>query len=194
MSSDNELFTTFYNMVDASVRLPENNIWDNSRESADSLIFPHYHKTICFAALSLDDHGVHGYGDHAMILKTTLIHKRATVFHENTFKFVQDRSLSAGKAIPPGYRAVWEQRDQLAVAKLGSLIDSTTCPDQFPGILIDSKGERDGDFIDVHIYGPIHRKAVEKIVAQTKVRKADSCLVASLRKKLREVGVSYEVA
>ena len=193
MSSDTELYNTYYTMLDASLRIPEDNIWDNTRESGDALLFPHYHKYICFAALSLNDRGVKGYGDHAIVLKTDLIQKRATVFHENSFNFVATRSLSAGKPIPPGYRAKWEHRDRLAVAKLGGQINSATTYDQFPSVLMDFDGKRGGDFIEVHIYGPIHRKTVEKVVGQGKTRRADACLITSLRRKLREVNVSYGV-
>jgi len=193
MSSDNELYTSFYNMLDASVRIPEDNIWDNTRESADALLFPHYHKDICFAALSLNDRGIKGYGDHAIVLKTNLIENRATVFEENSFNFVATRSLSAGKPIPPGCRATWENRDRLAVAKLGGLITSATKYEHFPAVLMDFDGKRNGDFIEVHIYGPIHRRAVEKVVAQAKTRRADVCIINSLRRKLRDVNVGYEV-
>ena len=193
MSSDQDLYNNYYNMVDSNARIPEDNRWDAARESVDAKIFPYYHRSICFAALSLSDKGLQAYGDHCMVLRTEFIHRRATTFEENTFVFAQHRSLAVTEPVPPGYRATWADRGRLAVAKLEPLVDQGTSDSQFPGILMTSQANRSGDCIEVHIYNGIHRKAVEKVVGQRKPRRSDACIVASLKKKLQEAGPHYEV-
>ena len=54
VSSDNSLYCTYYQGVDADSRLPESNEWDSVRQSVDALVFPYYFKEIRFGALTLD--------------------------------------------------------------------------------------------------------------------------------------------
>ena len=93
MSDDEQLYNTFYNMVDSNARIPEDNRWDRSREAVDAMLFPHYHRHMCFAALSLNDKGPTGYGDHCMVLRTAFIANRASTFEENTYVFAEKHRL-----------------------------------------------------------------------------------------------------
>jgi hypothetical protein len=193
VSSDNELYSTFYEQVSSEARLPENNIWDKSRGVADQQLFPHYPEHIRFASLSLDGKGATGYGGYCLVLKDAMIKDRATVFEANSTQFVQQQRLVAGDPFPAGYRATWSNRAMLAAAKLGGLITSATTSDEYPGILLGS-GATDGDFIEVHIYGPIHRRAIQSLSGENPRNNADKVLLKSVRKKLTEIGASLEVS
>jgi hypothetical protein len=195
MGTDNERYVSFYKSVNSGGRLPEENEWDRTRESGDALIFPHYHREIIFAALSLTNYGVKAYGPVCMVLNTKMIEKRASLFSTNTYNFVKTHNISAGSTVPAGYRSNWPMRAKLAVAKLAASITFADTEASFPARLLGAATGRDSDFIEVHIYGHIHRKAVERIVADTtKMRPADKVLVEALKRKLKEIGAVFEEA
>jgi hypothetical protein len=195
MSSDNELYTSFYQQVGSEARLPERNDWDRGRAAVDATLFPHYYPEIVYGALALDSICPLKYGGYVMVLREEMIQQRATVFEENSFVFCQSKhKIVTGNSVPPGYRATWQERDRLAMAKLHSKLDAGTKATDFPRILLSQgKDEASQDFIEVHIYGPIHRVAVEKVAGPQPRARADKVILRSLERKMREVGASLEI-
>ncbi len=61
VGSDDNVYSTFYNLVHAGVSLTECNTMDNYRGVIEGIIFPGYKDKIRFAALTLDDYGVKNY-------------------------------------------------------------------------------------------------------------------------------------
>lgn len=189
LESDNELYTSFYKQVSQASRLAEYNKWDVGRESVDSTLFPLYRDEIVCAALSLSDIGARYYGNCHLVLSSDLIGRRATVFEENPFMFCKRHSVIAGQELPRGYRATWTDRHKLGVAKLHHKLDATTNTKEFPDILLEQSSEP--DFIEVHIYGGIHRKAIDKITF-VGLSGPEQVLVEGINKGLRNVGVEIE--
>jgi hypothetical protein len=175
MSNDNVLYASFYQLVGAGARRPDKSVTDRERLLADPLLFPHYHHEIRFAALSLDGTGVSEYGSCSMVLKTQMISERATVFEENSLEFCRAHKLGPGNPLPPGYRAVWEERDLLGCAKLGARFQTTTTDDSFPNIL-----KSGSDFIEVHIFGSLHRASFERIVVGRPLKGVDKLLFSEI--------------
>ncbi len=192
VSSDNQLHQTFYQAIGSEARLPEGNEWDKIRESVDSLLFPHYHEHICFGSISIDRTGISGYG-YSMVLKEMVIKDRSTVFEENTTLFVKRHRIVAGDPIPLGYRAPWMKRDLLAIAKLGMRLTPQTTKADFSNLLA-SSDDRDADCIEVHIYGPIHRRAIEHLSGHKPHRRADNVVLKSVIKKLKDIGATVEIS
>jgi len=56
---------------------------------------------------------------------------------------------------------------------------------------MDQSSRENADFIEVHVYGSIHRRNIEKVVSQKLTKKADQALAASIKRKLRDVNASY---
>ena len=104
LSSDNQLFATFYKAVGGETRLPEDNEWDRIRQAVDSLLFPYYAEHIRFGSLSIDLTGIPSYGNYSIALKELAIRDRATVFEENSITFIKKRRIVAGDPLPLGYR------------------------------------------------------------------------------------------
>lgn len=193
VSDDNSLYGTFYGLVKAETRLPENNSYDQIREAVDSIMFPFYKDHIRFAALSLDGMGLTNYGSCSVMFKNSSINNRASVFEENTISFFKNRSIVVGSKLPNGYRASWSERYKLAMAKIGDGLKKETPEDDFPSILMNNSNSDDPDFIEVHIYGSIHRKAIEKVTALKPTSKADKVILKSIEKKLKDIGATLEV-
>jgi hypothetical protein len=126
VSSGNELYASFYQLVGAGARRLEGTKMDLERRVSDAIMFPYYEQEIRFASLSLDGLGVTAYGDCSMVLKDVAIADRATVFEENSVQFCKEYKLGVADLLPPGYRATWSDRAMLAVAKLE--LDSLLIP------------------------------------------------------------------
>jgi len=188
VSSDNKLYASFYQLVGAGARRPEKGIIDKERLLADDLLFPGYRDQIRFAALSLDGIGVTDYGSCSLVLKNLAIRDRATVFEENSLEFCRTRGLGVGNPVPPGHRAVWEERELLGCVKLFARLNSATLDSSFPNILKAGK-----DFIEVHIYGSLHRRSLESIVLNRVPMGADGLLLREIKRIVEEDKVSIVI-
>lgn len=175
-TSTRQLYSTYYQQIEAELRLPDGERWDALREIADTVLFPQYKKDIRFGAMSLDGIGVLNYGTCSITLRDEMISHRASVFEENSARFVERE----GTKIPKGYRAAWNDRARLCVAKLSGEIDSTTGSDKYSGLLLRQGTTSDDDeFVEVHIWGPMTVLTMEKVVItapgshqQTTIRQA----------------------
>ena len=179
VSSPNEIYATFYQLVGAGARRLEGSRMDLQRRIADSIMFPYYEKDIRFAILSLDGVGAIAYGDCSVVLKDIAISERATVFEENSVLYCEKRGLGVAQLLPPGYRATWEDRGILATAKLEPKFVPSTSAAEFPAILVGNTGQ---DFVEVHIFGPLNHGSIERIVARKPKTEADRILLEEIKR------------
>ncbi len=193
VSSDNELYASFYQLVGMEARRPEDTSTEYRRLVADVLLFPYYFEQIRFAALTLDGRGATGWGDCSMALREAPIRDRATVFEENSLYFSERMDLGVNRPVPPGYRATWDRREKLAAAKLASFLRPDMTPAEFPQVILrPAATPRGEDFIEVHVYGPLHRLNVER-VATRKPKKHDRAMIKELGRILGQVGAALEI-
>jgi len=174
--SDKELFPSYYGMLKGQVRMPHGNEWDILRGIADDALFPGYKEEIRFAALSLDGVGLTRYGECSFVLRESMIAHRATVYEENSTLSMKRHAYEA----PPGHRATWEDRAKLCVAKTAGDIQAETGAELFPKLLLDQGAtSREDRFVEVHVWGPMTIRSVERVVVGTLRRQA-------FRKALRD--------
>lgn len=191
LKSDVQPYSTYYMLVNAKVRFPDNPKWDRWRNMTDRLVFlsPTVFEQIRFAALTLDGKGIDHYGECSFVFKSAMIEHRATVFEENSVVFCKDRKIDPwseeDNLIPKGYRTVWQDRHKLAVAKLASQITANTQNKDFADVLLhngeDSLKDR---FIEVHIFGSITQKTIESVRVKSAKRGSQKQLLKNLRQKL----------
>jgi hypothetical protein len=158
-------FQTFYQQV-AWGRIPEDNSYDRVRGAVDFLFFSYYGEHIHFAALTLNRSGLPSYGNCHLILRNASICARASLFRENTLTYCQRTGQAAAQPLPvTGWRAGWDQRHLLAVAKCGPEITMVTQPADFVRILMRSRSASDADdtFIEVHVHDPLSALDVEEM-------------------------------
>lgn len=193
LMNTNGVFSTFHQQVRAGVRIPEDTKWDDQRISAENTVNPHYFSELNFAALTLDKVGLIYYGAYSVLLKTELIAPRATVFEENPFEFNRKHAVISGQCCPPGYRAIWESRGDLAVAKLQPKITATTSGADFPGIIMERRThDADCDFIEVHIYGSIHQRVIKHVSGPIPKDREDRAIWRQIKRKLEALGASWD--
>jgi len=193
VNGQSPLFLSFHKQVESLGRSPSPNEWDQQREAAESAINPFCYRELNFAALSLDNTGMTYYGSYAVTLKSITIEDRSSIFEQNPFLFNRAHHVIAGRAPPYGYRASWSDRGKLAVAKLHARITKGVGEENFPTILMeDRRNESDCDFVEVHIYGPVNRAGIERIVGPQPARRQDRALWNQAARKAAALGAQVE--
>jgi hypothetical protein len=161
LSDASELHASYHKRLSAGTTLPKANRFDQIREATDAKLFPNYFREMTFAALALDGRGSCYYGSVSLEIKAIAIDARATVFESNSLLFMDH--LPQSDPIPPGKRAGWDRRHDLAVAKLEPRIDVLSSIAAYPQLLLSQNPSDDADFVEVHIYGSLHRSAVARV-------------------------------
>jgi hypothetical protein len=152
-----DTYKSYYKQVEDGIRKKASYHNEKRREIVDTALFGKYKDDIIFSALSLkNSNGLTSYGDYVVFLKNDFISKRTTFLEENSYTFASKnaKEIISGN-IPLGYRAIWENKSKLSIAKLGDKIKKKTkC---FSSILLHSDGDRNNDdFIEAHIYSSIN--------------------------------------
>ncbi len=194
LNGDSPMFYSFYHQVNYLGRTPAETDWDQQRGAAEAAINPIYYQELNYAALTLDGRGMDYYGPYAVTVRSLIIDERASVFEQNSFYFCKTHHVLAGQAPPPGYRATWGDRGRLAVAKLQPTIAPGCGADGFAGILMEPRhNASDCDFVEVHIFGPINRLGIERIVGPEPTTRADRQVWKQAVRKAKEYGAVVEV-
>jgi hypothetical protein len=164
-------------------------------------VFPGYHREIRFAILTLDGKGLPSYGNCSLVLREDMIEYRASVFEENSVFFaLRHGVLPPGQDpatvdvdSPKGYRAGWDCRGELAVAKLHDQLKPDTTPDGFAD-LIAKKGKTttEDEFIEVHIFGPVTIRTCQRVTINPKGRKPAKSIIRALEKQLAKYSIPLE--
>ena len=191
-SGDNQLYATYYGLLEGGIKLPTGEKWDKLRALTDDAMFPNYKEQIRFASLSLDEIGLSNYGECSIVLRDDMIEHRATVFEENSVMFMKKHDIKIWEAVnlPLGYRATWLSRNRLCVAKLYRQLDVDTQPDQYLGIILkQGTTSEEDEFVEVHIYGTMTVRTIKKVTLTS--RPKGNGRIRALKAKLDKFGVSF---
>ena len=193
IGNDRRSYTSYQRQLASGARVAEENEFDRIRTQVEAALFPNFHAEVVFGFLSLDHAPLGGYGAYSMVLKEDMISHRATVFEENLVVLSKRLRLILSDPIPPGYRAKWEHRDILAKAKLHGELESGMSDSDFSRILVNDRGGTgDSDFIEVHIFGPINRYTIDRVVGHLPKPREDRLIWRRLERQLKPLGISVE--
>jgi hypothetical protein len=132
----------------------------------ESILFGSWAEKLVYAALSLDGMGLSSYGLVSMTLKEVCIRNRTSLLSENSFTFVSRHNVSKSSPAPLGHRATWDERKELAVAKLAGRLTPAVGRRDYAGLVLFSEGDRStDDFIEIHIYGGFNKYAISALKA-----------------------------
>lgn len=176
------LHQTFHQKLQAGAVRFDGGRYDKNRPTVDAKLFPGYHEMITFAALSIKETGVCGaYGKCHMVLKASMTNHRASVFKGNSYEVLTPLVTKLDDPVPKGLRTTWERRGKLAVSTFAPKFTSATTKADYPTILNDgAKG-----FIEVHIYGSISHRTIEKVaVNQSSLDRIDMHTAQALKLKI----------
>jgi hypothetical protein len=193
VNGQDPLFHSFHFQVEYLGRKPDETDWDQQRESAESAINPFCYRDLSYAALSLDHLGMTYYGQYSITLRTVTIEDRTSVFDQNPFVFNRVHHVISGRSPPLGYRAAWDERSILAVAKLEPKITSGIGQSDFPTLLLEPRrDESDCDFVEAHIFGPVNREGIECIIGPRPHNRTDQILWKQAVRKAKTMEVVVE--
>lgn len=163
VSTDHTAMATYYRQLQGGFRLPEVSEggpdWDRLRRIAESAAFSTYAEEIQFAALTIDDRWLSSYGDAALFLREDCIAHRTSVFEDNIVLWMQARGPMWD--VPPGYRAPWETRAALGVAKLADEVTQDADLGQL--VLRAGTTTSDDSVLEVHVYGSLTARSIASI-------------------------------
>ena len=141
----------------------------------------------------MDGSGLSNWGDCSIVLREKMIAHRTSVFEENSALFVERQNISISRTakVPKGYRAAWNERGKLAVAKLFARIDSATTVDKYSRILLESGVTSEKDqFIEVHIFGPMTVLSMEHVVVIAPNESSRATIRRAIKSKLKKQNVT----
>ena len=188
--SGGELYASYYRLIDSG---GQESTWNRLREVVDAILFPGYQRQIRFGVLSQNGMGLLNYGECSLVLRNNLIAHRTSFFEENSLLFTEHHKIRMSRAPspPPGYRATWNDRAKLAVAKLAHRITTETTPDDFQRLLLtNGKNPDEDDFIEAHIWGSLTILAVERVIVSRPTKHtSEKVMLRALTHKLNRVGI-----
>lgn len=156
---DKNLYGAYVPQARAELRMVADFENDSRRRRNEAAAFGAYGEQIRYAALSLDQRGLHSYGACSLVLNQAICTNKASVLEENSYDFVERQPR--GVPLAQGFRATWGQRQMLALAKLGKKLNASTSAANYAGLLLHCTGDRASDqFLEVHLYGPFSTQAV----------------------------------
>ena len=194
-NSTRQLYATYYQQIEAGLRLPDADDWNVAREIADSLLFPSYKEHIRFASLSLDGIGLAKFGSCSITLRDEMIAHRASVLDENSVLFMERHNVKASRksGMPKGFRATWDERGKLCVAKLAARIDSSSTPNQYSSLLLkQGASPEDDEFVEVHIFGPMTVLTMLEVTVTHAKARPKATIIRAIKSKLTKHGVSVK--
>ena len=191
VTSDNEIYATYYQLLAAGVRLPRGEKWDILRAVADDALFPRYKDVLRFGALSLDGFGCFAYGECHLELREDMIAHRASVFEENSVLWLEHQGIRVADVhnLPRGFRATWEERAKLCVAKLAKKIAKVTDEREFPAVLLQPTDSTAADFVELQIYGPLTARSLASVRLPKGLKRAKKVIAEAVAEKLGLFGV-----
>lgn len=196
VTSEHELYATFYQLTESGVRTPTGSKWDALRAVTDDALFPGDRRDIRFGALSLDGGGLSNYGDCTLVLKDDMIAHRASVFEENSVMFMNhlDIRMSEAADLPVGYRATWSDRGKLSVVKIAESVNADTDASHFPALLLtEGITSNDDNFVEVHIWGPMTAHTLDRVIVRGSAARSGHAILGALTERLGRLGVGIEV-
>ncbi|MCW3847468.1 hypothetical protein OF829_09455 [Sphingomonas sp. LB-2] len=150
-------YHNYYSRIDFGARFPAAEVDHADRAGVNQRLYPGYANRLIYAQLSPDGRGLPNYGEVTVIwnIDPNYLGIRTSLLEENEYRFVENHGLGAlGSVVPPGFRAIWDDRIKLVVAKLASALTSATTVADLPHLLLAPGATRQDDvFVEAVIYG-----------------------------------------
>lgn len=166
-----KVYVNYETLVGAGIRRAAESQNDRHRCAVTGFLFGSYAPKIVCGILSFNNEGLPTYGQAFCRLRNVAIQDRTSFLDENSFTFAKTHDLRLHSSIPEGYRAVWENRGELALAKISGSLTTDQGAAFWQKLLVrsDGKTRANDDFIEAHIYDSFDMASVEQmVVANTK--------------------------
>lgn len=166
-----------------------------NRSKVDNQLHAGYHDHIIHAALSPDGRHLSSYGSVGAVLRKGFHDQVSSLLRENDFDFYRRHELGNIDAEEPmGWRAAWEDRTYLAVAKVAGQITPGMTATELADLIMCVGQDRQSDrFIEVHIYGRLGAADLAAIYCADTRNADDELDIRVAREKLEPLGIMFEM-
>jgi len=180
------VYASYHRALEQGWRSIAENIFDRKRTAVDSFLYGTHGRDMIFAAITLTEEGLSSYEDCGIILNEASIKARATTLEENSFKFVETHKVNfVNVDIPLGYRSRWDNKLQLAVAKVHKNFTAASTESDFSSFILKNSGDRDlDDFIEVFIFNELTFLAINKVFIPTPKNRKDKESVEEIEERI----------
>lgn len=152
-------YRNYYQRIDSGERAPATARNHADRVKVGESLFPMYEEHIQYAALSPDGRGLVSYGPVAVRWEVvpSYLDRRISLLQEDSFIFYDQFKLGdRGATVPPGYRAIWDDRAKLVAAKFASRLTAATAEGSLAGLLMHAGAtKKDDDYVEIFIYDDV---------------------------------------
>jgi hypothetical protein len=189
---ETSLLSTFGLQLEGECRIPQDNRFDNFRDSVESALFPNFSREIRFAALTISEVGQTAYGACSVVLRKSAIANRASVFEYPLFEFAAMTGQQVGQPIKPGHRASWANRGKLVAAKLGAKCSGLN-REQMAALVLPEPVNTLSDCVEVHIFQSINRHSIGHVTLTSPKETVDEVLQIVLYEELQRQSISVRI-
>jgi hypothetical protein len=158
------VYASYEKLVGSGSRVPAAQEHDTERCAIGGKFFGSYADQIRYGVLSLDGTSLPNYGLVFVRLRDVSVQNRVTFLHENSFLFAKNNSMTFDASIPPGFICDWQNRANLAAAKMEPTLSAgSNITDWAHGLVRAGLTRRDDDCIEAHIFGGFNAEAVQSV-------------------------------
>lgn len=178
-----KVYANYEKLVGAELRTPATGADDRRRCAVDGWFFGSFGIKIVFGVLSLSSDGLPTYGNVACRLRDEAIDDRTSFLETNSYKFATIHKVQlADVTVPAGYRATWNTRADLALARIGDRVAKGTTRTDWESLLVvsDAKHRENDEFIEAHIYDSFNADSIEAIKVSSVISDKDAKLDAKI--------------
>jgi hypothetical protein len=176
-----ELYINYETQVSSGGRVPASFNDDSHRCAVGGLLFGSYAHEINYGVLSISNESLANYGDVFFCLKNTSIKNRVSFLIDNSYHFVESHKILIGTSLPKGFRAFWDNKEQLVIIKLIDQIRPDFTELKCSECLVYQGADRASDrCVEAHIFGSFNRDSIESIKISRHVKVADKKILIKL--------------
>jgi hypothetical protein len=132
-----------------------------------------------------------------MEMKAEMVTHRTTLFEDNNVVFTvyeQTTTMAQAEHLPRGYRAVWEEREKLCVAKLAPRLHSGLKAADFSVLLLEQGAtSRDDRIVELHIWGSLTIRSVQHVRILRERSRPLKAAIKDLQRLLKQYNVDVDV-
>lgn len=192
--AEGDSYRSYYQSRDDRAREIAAQSNQRNRSKVDDQLHTGYHEHIIHAALSPDGRYLSSYGSVGVALRKGFLDPVSSLLRENDFDFFRRHQLGDIDAEEPmGWRAAWEDRAYLAVAKVAGEIAPGMTADELADLIMSVGPDRQSDrFIEVHIYGRLGAGDLAVVTCSLPRNADDELDLKVAREKLEPLGIVFE--
>lgn len=193
LTDSRTLYAGYESLLGGESRTPAPFGNDSERFAVSGKLFASYAPHIRYGVLSLDRVGLKNYGLVFVTLRDVAIEQRVSFLHENSYLFLDNLGLTVREEIPHGFRSNWQNRSELAAAKIEPMLNAgSSLPDWACQLVVQGATRAEDRCVEAHIFGSFNVDSIQSVEfagpGTSREEKNDIACIAELVAKRKPAG------